>query len=160
MNVTSEKWNKRFLNLAYEVASWSKDTSTKTGAVIMTKNGEPVSFGYNGLPPDVRDDVPERNERPLKYKYYEHAERNAIYGATIANLSDCVLYCTHYPCTDCARGIIRKRIKTVVVDAKHGTSGCTGFNERWNESFSESRIMFEEAGVEIIEVTLNGDKDE
>lgn len=154
MNVLEGKWARRFLKLAYEVSSWSKDQSTKTGSVIMTKDGDPISFGFNGMPPGVDDHVSERQVRPLKYKYFEHAERNAIYGATKADLSDCVLYCTHYPCHDCARGIIRKKIKTVVVDAKNGKSGLSGFNERWNDSFSESEIMFKEAGVTVIEINM------
>lgn len=156
MLVVSEKWSKRFLKLAYNVSEWSKDNSTRTGAVIMTQDGDPVSFGWNGIPPNVNDseELVERHQRPLKYKYYEHAERNAIYGATKADLSGCVMYCTHFPCHDCARGIIRKKIKTVVVDKKHGSSGDTGFNERWNDSFTDSRTMLIEAGVTIIEVDM------
>lgn len=154
MNILSEKWLKRMMELSYTVSSWSKDKSTKTGSVIVTKDGDPVSWGYNGMPPDVNDDVEERNERPLKYKYFEHAERNAIYGATKADLSDCVLFCTHYPCHDCARAIIRKKIKTVVIDRKHGKNGETGFNSRWDDSFTESQTMFIEAGVNVIEVNM------
>lgn len=157
MDVKNQKWSVRFLKLAYEVSSWSKDTSTKTGAVIMTKDGEPVSFGFNGIPPNVDDENPTRYERPLKYKYFEHAERNAIYGATKADLSDCILYSTHYPCHDCARGIIRKKIKTVVIDSKHGKEGTTGFNCRWDDSFTDSEIMFREAGVEVIEINMESE---
>jgi dCMP deaminase len=120
----------------------------------MTSDGEPVSFGFNGIPPNVDDTQECRHERPLKYKYFEHAERNAIYGATKADLSDCVMYCTHYPCHDCARGIIRKKIKTVVVDSRNGKSGISGFNQRWNDSFSESEIMFKESGVTVIEINM------
>jgi dCMP deaminase len=154
MNPLSDKWTTRYLNLAKEVSSWSKDTSTKTGAIIMTLDGDPVSHGWNGIPPNVMDDVDTRLERPLKYRYFEHAERNAIYGATMADLSNCVIYCTHYPCADCARGIIRKRIKYVVVDSKYGRKGVTGFNARWEDSFGDSEIMFNEAGVTVIEVDL------
>lgn len=154
MNVLTDKWMKRYLKLCYEVCSWSKDQSTKTGAIIVTSDGDPVSWAFNGMPPNIDDSIEERHERPLKYKYFEHAERNAIYGATKADLQDCIMFCTHYPCSDCARGIIRKKIKTVVVDAKHGKGGVTGFNERWNDSFSESETMFREAGVNVIEVNL------
>ena len=41
-------WNLRFMQLADHIAQWSKDRSTKVGAVIvMDKN--PISMGYNGL---------------------------------------------------------------------------------------------------------------
>jgi len=64
MKKNVEKWHRRFLKLAHEVASWSKDDSTKVGAVIMGHDHTPRSFGYNGFPEGVDDTIPERNERP------------------------------------------------------------------------------------------------
>lgn len=159
MDILSEKWLKRMMELSYKVSSWSKDPSTKTGSVIVTLDGDPISWGFNGIPPEVDDSCCDRLERPLKYKYFEHAERNAIYGATKSDLRDCVLFCTHYPCHDCARAIIRKKIKTVVIDKKHGKNGETGFNSRWDDSFTDSEIMFKEANVTVIEVDM-GDKND
>jgi dCMP deaminase len=159
MDILSRKWLKRMMDLAYNVSSWSKDTSTKTGSVIVSYDGDPISWGFNGFPPLVNDDIPERMERPLKYKFIEHAERNAIYGATRTDLRSCVLFCTHYPCHDCARAIIRKKIKTVVIDKRHGRNGETGFNERWDDSFTDSEQMFKEAGVTVIEVDMESTND-
>ena len=53
--VSTAKWDTRFLRLAFEVASWSKDHSTKVGAVIIGPDKDPRSFGYNGLPRGVND---------------------------------------------------------------------------------------------------------
>src|SRR5690242_18395881 len=101
-----EKWDRRFLDLAKFVAQWSKDPSTKTGAVI-TRGREVVSVGYNGFPRDV-EDAPERyNDRELKYKLIVHCERNALLFAK-QDLSGCTLYT--YPfmsCTPCAGMVIQ-----------------------------------------------------
>ena len=75
----SDKWNRRFMELAFMVASWSKDPSTKTGAVVVGPDREIRATGYNGLVRGVDDNIPERMERPTKYDFFEHAERNAIF---------------------------------------------------------------------------------
>ena len=48
-------WDKRFLDLAEYISSWSKDTSSKVGAVIV-HNKRIVSTGYNGFPEGYDDD--------------------------------------------------------------------------------------------------------
>ena len=114
----SDKWNKRFMELAFLVASWSKDPSTKTGAVVVGPDKEIRATGYNGPVRGVDDDVPERFERPTKYDFFEHAERNALYNACLTGVSvkGCVMYATHAPCVDCARAIIQAGIKTVITN--------------------------------------------
>ncbi|MBT3703387.1 MAG: CMP deaminase, partial [Alphaproteobacteria bacterium] len=77
----SIKWDQRFLKLADEVATWSKDRSTQVGAVIVMKDRAPGPYGYNGFPRQIDDEAEERHNRPAKYKWTEHAERNAIYNA-------------------------------------------------------------------------------
>src|SRR3972149_3017266 len=113
----NDKWDKRFLELAAFVSYWSRDCSTKVGAVVVGPDREVRSLGYNGFPRGVNDDIEERHERPAKYWFTEHAERNAIYNAGQfgASLKGCTLYCTHPPCVDCARGIIQSRITRVIV---------------------------------------------
>lgn len=148
----NEKWNKRFVNLAHEVAGWSKDQSTKVGAVIIDDQRKPKSFGYNGFPRGVDDNIPSRNERPAKYLFSEHAERNAIYNAD-SSLDGCTIFVTHFPCADCTRAIIQKGIKRVVIDSKNGKE--SGLKERWGEAFEASVEMMEEAGIEFEEVDLD-----
>ena len=50
-----EKWDRRFLALAEHVADWSKDPSTKTGAVIVRPDRTIASMGYNGFPRGMAD---------------------------------------------------------------------------------------------------------
>ena len=83
----SDKWNRRFMDLAFMVASWSKDPSTKTGAVVVGPDREIRATGYNGLVRGVDDNKPERLERPTKYDFFEHAERNAVYNACLTGTS-------------------------------------------------------------------------
>jgi dCMP deaminase len=71
-------WTNYFLNIAEAVKEKSKDQRTKIGAVIVGKDNEIVSTGYNSFPRGIDDDVEERQQRPEKYFWFEHAERNAI----------------------------------------------------------------------------------
>ena len=148
----SDKWNKRFMELAFLVASWSKDPSTKTGAVIVGPDKEIRATGYNGPVRGVDDNIPERMERPTKYDFFEHAERNAFYNACLTGTSvkGCVLYATHAPCVDCARAIIQAGIKTVVTN-KIIIDEATPKNT-WRDKLFVSAEMFKEAGVEYIEL--------
>ena len=73
-------WNKYFMSIAALVSMKSKDQKTHHGAVIVGPNNEIRSTGYNSFVRRLKDDVPERQERPEKYHWFEHAERNAIYN--------------------------------------------------------------------------------
>lgn len=147
MIITSKKWAGRMLKLAKEVASWSKDTSTKVGAVITTYDGKPVSWGFNGMPMGINDEVPERHERPYKYKWMCHAERNAMDLAPSGDLSNCIMFVTFSPCSSCAQSIIQRKIKTVVVDSNHTVDKMP---DRWQEDMKVAIEMMTEAGVSII----------
>ena len=134
------KWDERFLAIARQVASWSKDPHTKVGAVLV-KNRAILRTGYNGLPHGVSDNVPDRHERPEKYQWYEHAERNALCNV---DATDGVLYCTLFPCADCARGIVQSGVRRVVIDPDAES------RPHWEESFKRSSEMMQEAGIEIV----------
>ncbi len=148
----SDKWHHRFMELAFLVASWSKDPSTKTGAVVVGPDREIRATGYNGLVRGVDDNISERMERPTKYDFFEHAERNAIYNACLTGISlkGCVLYATHAPCTDCARAIIQAGIKMVITNKiiidENSPKGT------WRDKLEYSAQMFKEAGIEYIEL--------
>ena len=138
-------WHKRFFDLAKYVGTWSKDRSKGVGAVIVDNDGRVLSMGYNGFPSGCNDDVDSRYERPAKYMYTEHSERNAIYSAAKNGiiLKNSNIYISLYPCIDCARAIIQSGIKTV-------TSTKPDFeHERWGESFKVSKEMFDEVGVHV-----------
>lgn len=139
-----EMWDQRYLDMAELVGSWSKDEATKVGCVIVGDAGQILATGYNGMPRRVDDDVPERQLRPVKYFYMEHAERNAIYNAALTGtkLENSMLYVPWHPCADCARGIIQSGIWCVVI-------GTEVIPERWTESCAAASIMFEEARVTV-----------
>ena len=140
------KWDQRYLALAKEVSTWSKDPSTQVGAVTVGSKKEVLSQGFNGFPRGI-DDTDERyHHRETKYKLVVHAEMNAIYNATYSgtSLDGATLYVYGLPiCSECAKGIIQVGIKKVVVEKSKEL-------DNWNESVQLSQKMFDEAGVELI----------
>lgn len=149
-DILNRDWDIRFLELALQIASWSKDPSTKVGCVITTPDKRIVSTGYNGLPRGCDDNVkafPERHNRELqKYDWYEHAERNAIYNAAnLGNsLNGCIAFVTvMHPCTDCTRALIQSGIKRVVWQEPNDPDVA----KRWEFQIKLSMLMFAEAGV-------------
>jgi dCMP deaminase len=142
-------WNEYFLGIAEQVKLKSKDQSTQIGAVIVGEDNEVLSTGYNSFPRGLDDSIQERQERPEKYFWMEHAERNAIYNA--ARIGVCLKNSTIYltsglPCMECARGIVNSGIKTV-----YCKEVCTTKNkEKWGESQQKSLELLGECGVDII----------
>jgi len=138
-----DKWDRRFLEMALLVAGWSKDQSTKVGALIVGPNREVISTGYNGFARGVCDQVDERHRRPAKYLWTEHAERNAIYNAARRGIQTegTTMYLQWFPCADCARAIIQSGISLVVAERPNLS------DPRWGASFRISKEMLEEAGV-------------
>ncbi|CAB5496830.1 dCMP deaminase [Bathymodiolus thermophilus thioautotrophic gill symbiont] len=142
---TLNKWDKRYLSLAKEIATWSKDPSTQVGAVTVGSKKEVLSQGFNGFPRNINDSEERYNDRETKYKFVVHAEMNAIYNATYSgtSLDGATLYVYGLPiCSECAKGIIQVGIKKVVVK-KSKELDC------WNDSFKLSKAMFDEAGVTL-----------
>ena len=76
-----KRWDRRFLELAKMFGTWSKDRSAGTGCVIVGPDRLLRASGYNGFVRGIDDEILERHERPAKYSWAEHAERNAIYNA-------------------------------------------------------------------------------
>lgn len=68
------------LRQAYEFAKQSNDQSTQNAAFLVDEDGEIFVREINRFPDGVKETA-ERWERPLKYKFVEHAERNAVYAA-------------------------------------------------------------------------------
>ncbi len=140
------KWDERYLALAAEVATWSKDPSTQVGAVTVGSKKEVLSQGFNGFPRGIHDTDERYNHRETKYKFVVHAEMNAIYNATYSgtSLDGATLYVHGLPiCSECAKGIIQVGIKKVVIKKSKEL-------DNWNESVQLSQEMFDEAGVELI----------
>ena len=86
--ILSNKWDKRFLDLAKHIATWSKDPSTQVGCVVVGPDREIRSTGFNGLPRGIEDTDERLNNREIKYPMICHAEENAIMHAA----RTCLLY--------------------------------------------------------------------
>jgi dCMP deaminase len=139
-------WDQFYLKMADFIATRSKDMSTKVGAILVKENAV-ISMGYNGFPRGVNDDVDARHMRPMKYFYFEHAERNAIYNAARHGIStlNSTMYTQGVPCADCARAVIQAGIQRVV--AYHQAL----FNlPKWGESCAIGWEMLKEAGVGVV----------
>ncbi len=152
-------WDQKFLQMALQMSTWSKDQSTKVGCVIVGANREIRSTGYNGMPRRVDDNKSERHIRPNKYLYFEHSERNALFNAARVGIptNGCTLYVTSTPtkfppCADCARAIIQCGIVRVVQEP---VSGDEETIKRWQESCRATMEMFAEAGIIYDQVEIS-----
>ena len=149
--MSEREWAAHHVGAAEHQATKSKDRSTQVGAIIVGPDQEIRSTGFNRFPRGVDDNVEERHERPLKYLYTEHAERNAIYNAarigTALLGSTLVLNFCPWPCTGCARGVIQSGVARVI-----GYKNCPfpGKGDQWDEDLAVAKEMLEEAGVEIV----------
>jgi dCMP deaminase len=144
-------WDEYFMTMAYLAAMRSKDESTHCGAVIIDDMKNVVATGYNSFVRGINDNVPERQERPEKYMWFEHGERNAIYSAAMrgCTLRGCTIYVTGIPCADCARAIIQSGIKEVIVRTREN------FGSEWNKSMEVTCTMFTESGVRLKEIDVD-----
>ena len=141
------RWVEYFRELAHVVKKKSKDENTQIGAIIVGKDKEIVSTGYNSFPRGIKDYERERQQRPEKYYWFEHAERNAIYNAARIGVSTkgCTMYLScGIPCADCARGIINAGITRIFCEKQDITNGNI-----WPESHERSWQILEEAGVKV-----------
>lgn len=142
----------KYLEVAHAVSKLSKDESTKVGAVILGKDSMEIrSLGYNGAPRGcAADEDDARVQRPEKYFWFEHAERNAIFNAARIGtpLAGSTLIVTHPPCMDCARAIVQAGIKHVVWPKPNEEFGM-----RWIEHKYRVERLFQECNVtfEVIE---------
>lgn len=138
------EWHQRYLGLAREVSTWSKDPSRKIGAIAVGNKGQVLAQGYNGFPRGIRHSQERLKDRELKYKYVVHAEMNLIYNATYngVSLHDSTVYVTGLPvCSECAKGLIQVGVDQVIMPES------LDIPENWNESFKFTEELFEEAGV-------------
>lgn len=138
-----EKWDRRFLEMAALCSTWSKDPSTKVGAVIVSDRRRVVAVGYNGFPRGIEDKEDWLNSRDTKLSLVAHAERNALDNAECSVVGS-TLYTTLFPCNECAKSIIQRQIKRIVsFDIEKETH-----YQRFN--FDLSKSMFESTGIEFI----------
>lgn len=108
-------WDRRFLQVARLVATWSKDPNRKVGAVIVDHRKEIVALGYNGFPRQVYDEPATLADGDMKNAFTIHAEVNACLKlARPVPTGELILYCTSLPCSNCMAIVIQSGINTVV----------------------------------------------
>ena len=137
-------WWPRYLSIAKQVSTWSKDPSTQVGAVAVGDKGQVLSQGYNGFPRGVKDDD-RYNDKDVKYRYVVHAEMNCIYNATFhgVSLNGATLYVYGLPmCNECAKAIVQVGI-TRVVSPYNGAATP----EKWKVSCAHTQNLLKEVGI-------------
>jgi len=150
---------KELLRIAYEEAAKSPDPSTQNGAILVDEQGNVLVKDHNRFPKNVKY-LPERWERPLKYKVIEHAERNVIfkqarqpstwhkkYDGVVSGTQGMTMVCPWAACSDCARAIIEAGIVRLVTHKQAGDRSP----DFWRKEIDVAFTMLREAGVEIIE---------
>lgn len=149
-----------YLGVAFIQALQSPDTSTQTGAIIVADNRKIIGNGCNTLPRGVKH-LDERFERPAKYRFTEHAERNAIYQAARNGMATdgTTMYAPWYACADCGRAIIQAGIKRVVGHgcyrqwAEADVKASNDPNRMsWDDIIADAITMLGEAGVEMVHI--------
>jgi dCMP deaminase len=142
--LTAAGWGDKYIHLAKEISTWSKDPSTQVGAIVVGCDGQILSQGFNGFPRGIKDSEERLNNRERKYELIVHAEMNAIYNASLngVSLKDSTLYVYGLPiCNECAKGIIQVGIKKVIAMRPEK------YNIAWEESINNARNLFTEAEV-------------
>jgi len=119
---------------------FSKDPSTKVGALMLDPNSLAIlSRGYNGMPRGVDESRPERQERPLKYAFYEHAERNAIFNKVRPLLAGSIALTTGELTPGCVRALLSVGVSRVFCPPAQNPS----------PSLVAALALFEECGVPV-----------
>lgn len=142
-------WDATFMRMAHVIAERSKDPVTQAGAVVVDERNVVIGMGYNGWPRGIdADELPwhrEGKESETKYAYVVHAERNALYNTSLLPRG-CRIYCTLFPCNECAKTIIQLGVTEVVYasDKYHD-------EDKW----VASRRLFDLAGVKYRALPLD-----
>lgn len=144
ITLPANPWNSRFLEMATLVSTWSKDPSTKVGAVIVDPNNRVISVGYNGFPRGVNDTDERLSDRTVKYALTLHAEENAIIFAQ-RSLEGYSIYVTQPPCSNCAARIAQNGIGRIYTKRP-----SEDFLSRWGDSMAIAEDALREAGTTLI----------
>lgn len=140
------KWDLRFLELTNHISTWSRDPSTKTGAVIVRPDGSVASLGFNGFAKGMKDDDALYADRETKYSRVCHCEMNALlFCRDPLPLYGYTLYTTGPSCDRCAVHMIQAGIRRFVF-----RSPSEGQRLRWN--VERTMGYFREVGAVVVEL--------
>lgn len=155
MVIPNQVLDRRFLDLAKHISGWSRDPSTKVGAVLVSMDGEIVGQGINQFPRGVDVIETRLQSRPLKYLYTVHAEVNAVLMAgERAKNSTLYIYPTFrapFVCAECCKVLIQAGVNEIV--AEKSTSSDSELLARWDTSLQAALTICKEAGIHYREIT-------
>jgi len=135
------KWDYRFIKLAHDIATWSKDPIEGVGAVLVSNDRETLHHGYNGFPKRIEDDTRRLHDRPIKNSLSLHAEINVLLKAQ-PDISDWTLYLTKPPCMSCACALAQKSPAAIFMPDFRPTSSWYG------EQLAAYELL-QEAGIDV-----------
>lgn len=127
-----QQWYARCMGMAFHVASWSKDPSSKHGCYLVDDTFRPISFGYNGMPDGTDDSILHTEE---KYSLVIHGELNAILNAARLghNTTNSIAFVTGRPCIHCLGTLINAKVKKII------------FHPLWDEFCKDRWVQQHEA---------------
>lgn len=145
MKAPTTEWCVSQLRIAYCLATRSPDTSTQNGAIVYDSDLRILGMGVNDFTKNMPIS-PDIMERPKKYAFIEHAERNAIFDVFKSGYQPHVMVAAWAACTDCARAIVQSGIRILVRHERIDTTG------RWGESIKWADDILRFGGVEVIDI--------
>jgi len=145
----SDKWDSRFMEMAFLVSTWSKDPGTKVGCVLVNDR-RIIATGYNGFPQGISDLSDRFDDRDWKLMVTVHAEVNAILNAGKhgARTEGATVYTTFPPCSNCSSAIIQAGVSRIVCPPYKETP------ERWKKNFLLGKSLMDESKIQITELCL------
>lgn len=139
------KWQKRFLALAQEVASWSRDPIDPRAAIIVRPDKTLCSLGFNGFPQGVDDTPLIEGQLDVRKSRMLEAELNAILFSQDPSMEGHLVYTwPSLPDLRAAVHLIAEGVKCIVAPAIPNQSVVR----------ADALAAFAEAGVEVITVDL------
>lgn len=154
----TDKWHRRYLDLALQIGQWSKHPVWKIGAVAIGDHGQVLSAGYNGWPRglDGEDAFHKKgsmlSRMDLPKSLTVHAEENAVCNACLNGISLCrsTLYvCPMFPCVDCAKMIIQVGISQICYK---NTETLEKVDSKWDVDWQISKELFRETGIKVTRI--------
>lgn len=142
----SLKWDERFLEIARLISTWSKDPSTKVGALAANLERRILAQGYNGFPAGARDSPMLYDDRTIKYHRIVHAEANIIFNAcnfgVQLKLATVYIY-GMYPCPECINALAQVGVARIAFQVGHSENV-----HKWEELFHDvSKGILHELGI-------------
>lgn len=137
-------WTNYFLGLSHIVAQRSHDIHTKHGCIITDSSNRILGVGYNGFPRGL-DDTKLPTNRPDKYHWMIHAEKNALSNCVVRP-DNGIAYVTGQSCCDCTMALWQEGVTKIVMSNKHGT---ILFDDEENKRFN---LFVEMSNIKILKI--------